>query len=156
MPGSPSAGAAGSFFFSPVAKSRDAGRQVAVYLSPAVHAFLQPWASGRQRSAKLCAVVDRYLELADQRPELSIKEWSIVTQLLGGFASIRDLSRLWGEIADRARDGDLPGVDTEVLIRKLRQLGSAQQIATLEAADQVAAAEGTIRERLAAAGLTGA
>jgi len=33
MPGSPSAGAAGPFFFSPVAKSRDTGRQAAVYLA---------------------------------------------------------------------------------------------------------------------------
>jgi hypothetical protein len=129
------------------------GRAVSIYLGPSAHALLAPWTTGRQRSGKLCAIVDRYAELSDHQPEFTLQEWAVIVQLLGGFATLRDLSRLWAEVTDRSRDGSLPGVDAEVLVRKLRQLGSAEQVAVLEAADRVALARGSIRERLAAAGV---
>ena len=141
--------------FTPVAPTPTRGKQVAIYLSPAVHEFLEPWASSRQRSGKLCAIVDRYSELVDHRPEFTLQEWSVIVQLLGAFASFRDLSRLWAEVLDRARDGSLPGVDAEALVRKRRQLVPAEQVAVLEVADRAALAQGDIRTRLAAAGLTG-
>jgi hypothetical protein len=161
MPGSPSASISRSAVSSPAAKSRAAftpappprGKQVAVYLTPAANRLLEPWAGSRQRSGKLCAIVDRYVELTDHRPEFTLREWAVIVQLLGAFASIRDLSRLWAEVLDRARDWSLPGVDAEVLVRKLRQLGSAEQVTVLEVADRVALAQGSIRERLAAAGM---
>jgi hypothetical protein len=136
-----------------VAPAPARGKQAAIYLSAAAHKFLEPWASSRQRSAKLVAVLTRYSELVDHRPEFTLKEWAVIVQLLGAFASIRDLSRLWAEITDRARDGSLPGVDAEALVRKLRQIGSAEQVAVLEVADRAALAQGSIRERLATAGL---
>ena len=131
------------------------GHACAVYLSAACHKFLEPWAGSRQRSAKLGAVISRYLELADHRPELTIQEWAVIVQLLGAFATLRDLSRLWAEVMDRSRDGSLPGIDAETLTRKLRQLVPAEQVAALEVADRAALAQGSIRERLAAAGIEG-
>jgi len=163
MPGSPSASAPRSTVSSPAAKSRAVftpapparGRQLCVYVSSAANRLLEPWASNRQRSAKLGAVISRYSELANHRPEFTIQEWAVIVQLLGAFATLRDLSRLWAEVMDRSRDGSLPGIDAETLTRKLRQLVPAEQVAALEVADRAALAQGSIRERLAAAGIEG-
>ena len=130
------------------------GQQLSIYLPAPALGLLAPWVGSRQRSARLSSILDRYAELADHRPELTLAEWGVVVQLLGGFARMRDASRVWAEVLDRARDGlPLPGVDAEVLVRKLRQLGSAEQVAVLEVADRAALAQGSIRERLAAAGV---
>jgi hypothetical protein len=131
------------------------GHACSVYLGPDAHALLAPWGGSRQRSAKLGAVLSRYGELADHRPEFTIQEWAVIVQLLGAFATLRDLSRLWAEVMDRSRDGSLPGIDAETLTRKLRQLVPAEQVAVLEVADRAALAQGSIRERLAAAGIEG-
>ena len=73
---------------------------------------------------------------------------------VSGLDSVRDAGRLWAEVLDCARDGRrLPGVEPETLARKLRQMTVAEQIAALEVADRVAVAAGTLRERLAAAGV---
>jgi hypothetical protein len=157
-------GAPSSALSSPAAKSRAAftpappprGQQLSIYLPAHTLGLLAPWVGSRQRSGKLSAIVDRYAGLADHRPELTLAEWGIVVQLLGPFARVRDASRVWTEVLDRARDGlPLPGVDAEVLVRKLRQLVPAEQIAVLEVADRVELGTGPLRERLAAAGVEG-
>lgn len=135
---------------------RARGRQLAIFLPADALALIDPWTSARQRSARLAAICDRYGELTGQRPAgLDLHEWATAVQLLGGLASMRDVGRLWAEVLDHARDGRaLPGVEPERLSRKLRQLVPAEQIAVLEIADRVAlGAEGSLRERLVAAGL---
>jgi hypothetical protein len=132
------------------------GRAVSIYLPARAHRLLKPWAGGRQRSARLAAILDRYDAVADHRPTLDIHEWAVLVQLLPALASVRDISALWAELLDRAREGErLLGVDPDKLARKLRQLVPAEQIAVLEVADQVAAAGGPLRERLAVAGVEG-
>jgi hypothetical protein len=51
--------------------------------------LLNPWASGRTRSARLTAILDRYDAVADHRPELSLQEWGVVVQVLGALATMR-------------------------------------------------------------------
>ncbi len=132
------------------------GRAVSVYLPARAHRLLAPWSSGRQRSARLAAILDRYDALAGHRPRLDLHEWGVVVQLVGGLAGMRDISALWAELLDRGRDGEhLPDVDPEELARKLRRLVPAEQVAVLEVADQAAARPGSLREQLAAARVEG-
>jgi hypothetical protein len=132
------------------------GRACSVYLSARAHRLLAPWGGGWQRSARLAAILDRYDAMADRRPALDIHEWAVVVQLLPALAGVRDISALWAELLDRAREGErLLGVDPDKLARKLRQLVPTEQVAVLEVADQVAAADGSLRERLAVAGVEG-
>lgn len=135
---------------------RARGRQLAIFLPAEACQLIDPWRASRQRSARLASILERYDELTGLRPAgLDLHEWAVVVQLLGGLATMRDVGRLWAEVLDRARDGlRLPSVDAERLSRKLRQLVPAEQVAVLEVADRVALdAEGSLRERLVAAGL---
>ncbi len=71
---------------------------------------------------------------------------------------MRALGSSWAELLDRAREGErrLPGgVDAAALAAKLRRLVPAEQLAVLEVADRVALGTGSLRERLAAAGVEG-
>ena len=143
-----------SMFLKPASPPR--GKAVSVYLPARAHRLLAPWAGGRQRPARLAAIIDRYDALAGRRPALDVHEWGVVAQLLPPLADMRSVSSLWAEVLDRAREGErLPGVDPDKLARKLRQLVPAEQVAVLEVADQVAAARGSLRERLAVVGLEG-
>jgi hypothetical protein len=127
---------------------------MSIYAAADVLDAIEPWSGGRMRSARLAAIIDRYTALADRRPELDLAEWGIVVQLLGPLASVRDAGRLWAEVLDRHRDRlPLPGVDAERLAAKLRRLVPAELVALLEVADRVALATGSLRERLAAAGI---
>jgi hypothetical protein len=102
------------------------------------------------------AILDRYDALAGDRPVLAVDEWGVVAQLLRGLAGVRDISALWAELLDRAREGERPpGVDAEELACKLRRMVPVEQITGLEVADQVAAGTGSLRERLIAAGIGG-
>lgn len=135
---------------------RARGRQLAIFLPAEACRLIDPWRASRQRSARLAAIIERYGELTGLRPAgLDLHEWAVAVQLLGGLATMRDVGRLWAEVLDFVREGRaLPGVDAERLSRKLRQLVPAEQVAVLEVADRVALdAEGSLRERLAAAGL---
>jgi hypothetical protein len=143
-----------SMLFKPAPPPR--GKAISVYLPARAHRLLKPWAGGRQRSARLAAILDRYDTMAHRRPALDIHEWAVVVQLLPALAGVRDIGALWAELLDRAREGErLLGVDPDQLARKLRQLVPAEQVAVLEVADQVAAAGGPLRERLAVAGVEG-
>jgi hypothetical protein len=132
------------------------GQQLSIYLPAHALELLQPWAGGRARSARLAAILDRHAAITSHRPALSLQEWGLVVQLLGPLAAMREMSALWAEPLDRARDGGtLPGVVAEALARKLRQLTPAEQVAVLEVADRAALGTGSLRERLAAAGVEG-
>lgn len=140
--------------FKPASPPR--GKAVSVYLPARAHRLLRPWEGGRQRSARLAAILDRCDALAGRRPALNRHEWVVVAQLLGGLAGMRDLSASRAELLERAREGErLPGVDAKELADKLRCLRATEQVAVLEVADQVAAARGSLRERLALAGVEG-
>jgi hypothetical protein len=118
--------------------------------------MLTPWVSGRQRSARLAAILGRYQALAERQPELRLEEWAVTVQLLGGLASMHEARTLWAVLQGNAREGLAPpSVDPEQLAGKLRRLSNAEQLALLEIADRVALAPGTIRQRLAAAGIEG-
>jgi hypothetical protein len=74
--------------------------------------------------------------------------------MLGGLATLNEARTLWAVLQDDARDGRAPpGIDPEQLATKLRRLTSGELVALLEVADRVARAPGSIRERLAAAGV---
>ena len=133
------------------------GRPLSVYADAGTLELLAPWGSGRQRSARLAAICARYATLARQQPELRLEEWAVVVQLLGGLATLNEARTLWAVLQDDARDrGVPPGIEPEPLAAKLRQLTSGELVAMLEVADRVARAPGSIRERLAAAGVRAA
>jgi hypothetical protein len=116
--------------------------------------LLAAWGSCRRRSARLAAICARYDTLASQQPELSLAEWAVVVQMLGGLATLSEARTLWAAVQDDARDRRaLPGIEPEQLAARLRRLTSGELLALLEVADKVALASGTIRERLASVGL---
>jgi hypothetical protein len=74
--------------------------------------------------------------------------------MLGGLATLDEARVLWAVLQDEARDGRAPpGIDPGKLAARLRALTSGELVAVLEVADRVAWAPGSIRERLAAAGV---
>src|SRR5688500_9333177 len=94
------------------------GKAISIYLPARAHRLLRPWAEGRQRSARLAAILDRYDAVTDRRPALDVHEWAVVVQLLPALAGVRDISALWAELLDRAREGErLLGVDPDKLAR---------------------------------------
>ena len=133
------------------------GRPLSVYADAGTLDLLAPWTAGRQRSTRLAAICARYATLARQQPELRLEEWAVVVQLLGGLATLNEARTLWAVLQDDARDGRAPpGIEPEPLAAKLRRLTSGELVAVLEVADRVARAQGSIRERLAAAGVRAA
>jgi hypothetical protein len=131
------------------------GRPLSIYANERTLELLAPWASGRQRSARLAAIIERYDALASsRRPELDLHQWNVVLHLLPALSSWRDAARLWAEIADRHRERrPLPDVDGEQLASRLRALSGPELVALLEVADRAGLAEGSVRERLVAAGV---
>ena len=133
------------------------GERLSVYADAGALDLLVPWTAGRQRSARLAAICSRYDTLARQQPELRLEEWTVVVQLLGGLATLNDARTRGAVLQDDARDGRAaPGIDPEPLAARLRALTSGELVAVLEVADRVARAQGSIRERLAAAGVRAA
>ena len=133
------------------------GERLSVYADPGARDLLVPWTAGRQRSARLAAICARYDTLARRQPELTLAEWAVVVQLLGGLATLDQARVLWAVLEDDARDGRAPpGIEPERLAAKLRRLTSGELVAVLEVADRVARAPGSIRERLAVAGVRAA
>jgi hypothetical protein len=133
------------------------GERLSVYADAGALDLLVPWTAGRQRSARLAAICARYDRLARQPPELRLEEWAVVVQMLGGLATLDQARVLWAVLQDEARDGRAPpGIDPGKLAARLRALTSGELVAVLETADRVALAQGTIRERLAAAGVRAA
>ena len=130
------------------------GERLSVYADAGARDLLVPWTAGRQRSARLAAICARYDTLARQQPELTLAEWAVVVQMLGGLATLDEARVLWAVLQDEARDGRAPpGIEPEPLAARLRALTSGELVAVLEVADRVARAQGSIRERLAAAGV---
>jgi hypothetical protein len=130
------------------------GERLSVYADAGARDLLVPWTAGRQRSARLAAICARYHTLARQQPELTLAEWAVVVQMLGGLATLNEARTLWAVLQDDARDGRAPpGIEPEPLAARLRALTSGELVAVLEVADRVARAPGSIRERLAAAGV---
>jgi hypothetical protein len=131
------------------------GRPLSVYADERTLALLEPWAAGRLRSARLAAIIERYDALTRSRvPALDLHQWNVVLHLLPPLSSWRDAHRLWAEMADRHREQQpLPGVDGEQLASRLRALAGPERLALLEIADRAAVAGGSVRERLAAAGV---
>jgi hypothetical protein len=130
------------------------GERLSVYADAGARDLLVPWTAGRQRSARLTAICSRYDTLARQQPELRLEEWAVVVQMLGGLATLGEARVLWAMLQDEARDGRAPpGIEPEKLAARLRALTSGELVAVLEVADRVALAPGSIRERLAAAGV---
>ena len=131
------------------------GRQLSVYADERTLDLLAPWASGRRRSARLAAILERYDALAiGRRPELDLHQWNVVLHLLPALSAWRDAARLWAEVADRYREKlPLPNVDGEQLAARLRALAAPELLALLEVADRAGLVEGSVHERLAAAGV---
>src|SRR5688572_7808288 len=131
------------------------GRRLSVYADERTLELLAPWASGRRRSARLAAILERYDTLATgRRPELDLHQWNVVLHLLPPLSAWRDATRLWAEVADRHREQlPLPNVDGEQLAARLRGLRGPELLALLEVADRAGLAEGSVHERLAAAGV---
>jgi hypothetical protein len=130
------------------------GQRLSVYADERTLELLAPWGSGRLRSARLAAIVERYDTLANsRRPELDLHQWNVVLQLLPALSAWRDAARLWAEVADRHREHrPLPGVDGEQLAARLHALAAPELLALLEVADRAGLAQGSVRERLAAVG----
>jgi hypothetical protein len=130
-------------------------RRLSVYADERTLELLEPWALGRQRSARLAAILERYAALtSSRRPELDLHQWNVVLHLLPPLAAWRDAARLWAEVADRHRERlPLPNVDGEQLAARLRGLAAPELLALLEVADRAGLAEGSVHERLTAAGL---
>ena len=142
--------------FTPVAAGAAAparGRPLSIHADERTLELLAPWASGRQRSARLAAIIERYDTLATgRRPELDRHQWNVVLHLLPPLAAWRDAARLWAEVADRHRERlPLPNVDGEQLASRLRGLAAPELLALLEVADRAGLAEGSVHERLTAA-----
>jgi hypothetical protein len=131
------------------------GRQLSVYADERTLDLLEPWAAGRRRSARLAAILERYDTLAAaRRPKLDLHQWNVVLHLLPPLAAWRDAARLWAEVADRHREQlPLPNVDGEQLAARLRALAAPELLALLEVADRAGLVEGSVHERLAAAGV---
>ena len=131
------------------------GRRLSVYADAGTLELLAPWDVGRRRSARLAAILERYDALAiGRRPELDLHQWNVVLHLLPPLAAWRDATRLWAEVADRHRERlPLPNVDGEQLASRLRALAAPELLALLEVADRAGLAEGSVPERLAAAGV---
>jgi hypothetical protein len=123
--------------FTPVAAGAAAparGRPLSIHADERTLELLAPWASGRQRSARLAAIIERYDTLASSRcPELDLPQWNIVLHLLPALSSWRDAARLWAEVADRHREHQpLPDADGEQLASRLRALSGPELLALLE------------------------
>jgi hypothetical protein len=133
------------------------GRRLSIYVPYHVFAAVQPWAAGRARSGRIAAIIGRYADTAARRPDLNLYEAGILVQLLGPLAGMRDVSALWGELLDLAREGErLPDrVNAEELAGKVRRLTVGEQLGLLELADRTAMGDGSLRERLIAAGIGG-
>jgi hypothetical protein len=130
------------------------GRRLSVYATLDVLELLEPWAAGRQRSARVATICSRYGSLASQQPGLTLAEWGVVAQLLGGLATLDQAKTLWAVLQDEARDGrSLPGIEPERLASRLHAMTGGELLAMLEIADKVSLAQGSIRERLALAGV---
>jgi hypothetical protein len=131
------------------------GRRLSVYADAGTLELLAPWDVGRRRSARLAAILERYDTLATgRRPELDLHQWNVVLHLLPPLAAWRDAARLWAEVADRHREKlPLPNVDGEQLAARLRALAAPELLALLEVADRAGLVEGSVHERLLAAGL---
>jgi hypothetical protein len=131
------------------------GRQLSVYADERTLELLEPWAAGRRRSARLAAILERYDALVTgRRPELDLHQWNVVLHLLPALSAWRDAARLWAEVADRHREKlPLPNVDGEQLAARLRALAAPELLALLEVADRAGLVEGSVHERLAAAGV---
>src|SRR5688500_7211540 len=109
------------------------GERLSVYADGLTLDLLVPWTAGRQRSAKLAAIVARYDTLARQQPDLRLEEWAVVVQMLGGLATLHDARVLWAVLQDEARDGRAPpGIEPEQLAGRLRALTSGELVAVLE------------------------
>ena len=137
--------------FRPAHHSR--GRALSIYLPAHTLKLVQPWAASHTRSARVATIIERYDGLISHRPALDLAEWGIAVQLIGPHASLHRVGTLWAEILDRSREGPLPGIEAPILAAKLRRLVPAELVAMLEVADRVAVGSGSLRERLAAAGL---
>jgi hypothetical protein len=137
------------------AAARACGRRLSVYVDPPALELLAPWGADRLRSARLNAVLGRYDALASgRRPELGLHEWNIILHLLQPLSSWRDGQLLWAAIDDRRREKlSLPGVDPEQLVSRLRALTAPEIAAMLEVVDRASLIEGSVHQRLLAAGL---
>jgi hypothetical protein len=114
------------------------GTALSVYLPAAALDLLEGWSGGRQRSARLAAILDRYAAIAMSRPpELSEAEMAIVRRLVPPLSGMDALSSLWGRIADLGRDGRLrPAAQAEDLVRRLRGLTLGEAVGLLETIDR--------------------
>ena len=135
--------------------ARRRGQAISIYMDADALALVQPWIAGRARSARVSAILSRYADVVVHRPQLTIREAGVLGQLWGPLAALDDVGGLWAELLERHREGPpLPdGVDAEELANKVRRLSLAERLGLLELADQVAAALGSLRERLAVAGV---
>lgn len=95
-------------------------------------------------SGRINSIVSRYGAItAEECPELSEAEWSLLCDILNGFWSISD-SRpeidpakfLWAEVSDSEPDGagEKWGVDIPAFAKRLREMRFAESVAILEVA----------------------
>ena len=133
------------------------GKAISIYLAADALKLVQPWITGRACSARIGAILGRYADAAVRRPQFSLQEAAVLVRLLPPLPGMRDISALWAELLDCAREGErLPdGVNAEALANKMRRLTLGEQLGLLELADQVAVGAGSLRERLVSAGMKG-
>jgi hypothetical protein len=136
--------------FTPAAARHGAarGKGLCVYFDADALELLQGWSGGRQRSARVAAIIARYGAVASAPPELSEGELAVVRRLVPPLAPLSAISTLWARVADLGRDGHLrPAAQAEDLARRLRGLTLGEAVGLLEAVDQAALTDGNQGDR---------
>lgn len=115
-----------------------AQKNVSIYPGPDLEAAIVANGGGRGRSHRINQIADRYAEiLRRNQPSLSEPEWNLIRDSLNGtlHEPAAMIGGVWQGVEDSLADGlgAKWGVDGPELVRKLRGLSFAQEVALVEA-----------------------